>query len=174
MSDLSASKTLIFRPHHVRDGVIQVLQTIVILGFVLALIAFTDEHVAGMVAKIPNSVQRRHASDRPASSPPHPLDLSKFLSHFTPCWTAFMRRQNTYSSETSSFLSDASDYGELQSWFDEKMTECDVIRILLVGKAGSGKSTLVSKVFGFDLHKARIHAFTVSSLLAMSLPGTLV
>lgn len=68
-------------------------------------------------------------------------------------------RRQPSTSETASNSSDNSDYGELRSWFDEVTTECNVIRILLVGKAGSGKSTLVSKVFGFDLHQARVQAF---------------
>ncbi|GJE96835.1 hypothetical protein PsYK624_130420 [Phanerochaete sordida] len=73
-----------------------------------------------------------------------------------------MQRQPTFASETDSFVSDSdsSDYGELRSWFDDVTAECDVIRILLVGKSGSGKTTLVSKVFGFDLRNARVQAFS--------------
>lgn len=60
--------------------------------------------------------------------------------------------------------SDYSDVEELRSYFDSVVKSCNVFRILLAGKAGSGKSTLVSEVFDFDLEEARVQDFSVSSV----------
>lgn len=63
-----------------------------------------------------------------------------------------------------SFTDSDVDDEQLRSYFDGITKECDVFRILLVGKAGSGKSTIVAEVFDFDLDSARVHHFSVCAL----------
>jgi predicted GTPase len=57
----------------------------------------------------------------------------------------------------------ADDDEQLRSYFDGITKGCEVFRILVVGKAGSGKSTLVSEVFDFDLDASKAQDFSVST-----------
>jgi len=47
----------------------------------------------------------------------------------------------------------------LRSYFDGITKGCNIFRILVIGKAGSGKSTLVSEVFDFELDSAGVQDF---------------
>jgi hypothetical protein len=51
----------------------------------------------------------------------------------------------------------------LRSYFDGITKGCNIFRILVIGKAGSGKSTLVSEVFDFELDSAGVQDFCVST-----------
>jgi len=63
-----------------------------------------------------------------------------------------------------------SDDDQFPSYFDQVTEGCDVFRILLAGRAGSGKSTLVTEVFDFELDQENVQDFTVCPrLLCMQL-----
>ena len=63
-----------------------------------------------------------------------------------------------------------SDDDQLRAYFDRLTRQRDVFRLLVAGKAGAGKSTLVSEVFDFELDRAYVQDFTVCRyLLCMEL-----
>lgn len=98
------------------------------------------------------------------------------LVHSLKVEEAFQHPNQTYllyqmmTSRSSSPLpasSDSGDDDEVRSYFNDITKGCNVFRILVIGKAGSGKSTLVSEVFDFELGEASVDHFSVSILLVV-------
>ncbi|KIM75259.1 hypothetical protein PILCRDRAFT_684233 [Piloderma croceum F 1598] len=69
---------------------------------------------------------------------------------------------HTSSSSPSLLANSDADDEQLRSYFDDTTKGCDVFRILPIGKVGSGKSTLVSEVFDFELDESSVQHYTCS------------